>query len=363
MNPNPERHSPDRPARIAWLDYAKGFCIVLVVMLYATDMIERAAGREGWLRAVVSFAMPFRMPDFFLLSGLLLSRVIDRDWRTYLDRKVVHFAYFYALWLTILFAFEAPWMAAREGWPAVAGNYLWAYVHPYSMLWFIYLLPVFFVVTKLAARSSIALVWVAAAALQVAQLETGIKVLDKFAMYYVYFCTGFVLAPQVFRFADAVRAHRGKALAGLALWAGLDAALVAAGYAELPLVSLVLAFAGAAAVIATAALICDIPAFRPLGYCGRHSIVVYLAFLIPVTVSRKILVLTGWIDDVGWMSLVATLGGVVGALAMYWLARGTRLRFLFERPRWAWIAPRRGATSSAPKSARGSFAASAEPRR
>jgi hypothetical protein len=34
------------------------------------------------------------MPDFFLISGLFLVRVIDRDWRTYLDRKAVHLAYF-----------------------------------------------------------------------------------------------------------------------------------------------------------------------------------------------------------------------------------------------------------------------------
>jgi uncharacterized membrane protein YcfT len=47
---------------------------------------------------VVAFAKPFRMPDFFLISGLFLARVIDRDWRTYLDRKVVHFVYFYLLW-------------------------------------------------------------------------------------------------------------------------------------------------------------------------------------------------------------------------------------------------------------------------
>ena len=37
------------------------------------------------------------MPDFFLISGLFLSRAIDRDWHDYLDRKVWHFAYFYVL--------------------------------------------------------------------------------------------------------------------------------------------------------------------------------------------------------------------------------------------------------------------------
>ena len=62
---------------------------------------------------VVAFAKPFRMPDFFLISGLFLAVVIDRDWRTYLDRKVVHFAYFYVLWVTIQFGFKAPCFAAE----------------------------------------------------------------------------------------------------------------------------------------------------------------------------------------------------------------------------------------------------------
>ncbi len=328
------RHSTDNPGRIAWLDHAKGLCIILVVMLYATESAGNAAGREGWLHAVASFAQPFRMPDFFLLCGLLLARAIQRDWRKYLDRKVVHFAYFYLLWLTILFAFQSPWMAAKEGWTAVGAGYLKAYVHPSTMLWFIYLLPVFFVVTKLVHRVPVAIVWTIAAALQVAQLETGIKVLDKFAAYYVYFYSGFLLAPYVLRFAGAVSAHRGKALLGLALWGALDACLVFAGYAALPLLSLVLAFAGAGAVIAMAALACRIRVFQALCYCGRHSIVIYLAFYIPLVVTHKVLAKTEWVTDIGWQSLLATMGAILGALVLYWLVRGTRFRFLFERPAW-----------------------------
>ena len=73
---------------------------------------------------VVAFATPFRMPDFFLISGLFLARVIDRDWRTYLDRKVVHFAYFYLLWTAIQFAVKAPHFAGQVGWWGVLGLYL-----------------------------------------------------------------------------------------------------------------------------------------------------------------------------------------------------------------------------------------------
>src|SRR6201992_2444248 len=152
-------------ARIDWVDYAKGICIVMVVMMHSVLGVELAAGQTGFMHVVVAFAKPFRMPDFFLISGLFLSLVIDRDWRTYLDRKVVHFAYFYVLWVTIQFGFKAPGFAAESSWSHVATLYLESFIEPFGTLWFIYLLPVFFVVIKLTRNVSPILLWAAAAAL------------------------------------------------------------------------------------------------------------------------------------------------------------------------------------------------------
>src|SRR6187402_2233697 len=138
--------------RVDWVDYAKGFCIVMVVMMHSTLGVEAAAGAKSWMHALVAFAKPFRMPDFFLISGLFLARVIDRDWRTYIDRKVVHFAYFYLLWVTIQFAFKAPGFAAGHDLAYVGRMYALSFIEPFGTLWFIYLLPIFFVVTKLTQR-------------------------------------------------------------------------------------------------------------------------------------------------------------------------------------------------------------------
>src|SRR6201993_3483248 len=102
--------------RVDWVDYAKGICIVMVVMMHSVLGVEQAAGQTGFMHLVVMFAKPFRMPDFFLISGLFLPVVINRDWRTYLDRKVMHFAYFYVLWVTIQFGFKAPSLADEFGW-------------------------------------------------------------------------------------------------------------------------------------------------------------------------------------------------------------------------------------------------------
>src|SRR5690349_23413432 len=121
-------------------------------MMHSTLGVGAATGQTGWLHPVVAFTLPFRMPDFFLISGLFLAVVIDRDWRTYLDRKVVHFAYFYVLWMTIQFGFKAPGFAAENGWRYVGYLYLESFIEPFGTLWFIYLLPIFFVVTKLTRR-------------------------------------------------------------------------------------------------------------------------------------------------------------------------------------------------------------------
>ena len=56
--------------RVPWVDTAKGLCIILVVMMHATLGVGEAMGGEGFMHQIVAFARPFRMPDFFLVSGL-----------------------------------------------------------------------------------------------------------------------------------------------------------------------------------------------------------------------------------------------------------------------------------------------------
>src|SRR5207253_6694721 len=36
-------------ARVDWVDYAKGFCIIMVVMMHSTLGVEAAAGQQSWM--------------------------------------------------------------------------------------------------------------------------------------------------------------------------------------------------------------------------------------------------------------------------------------------------------------------------
>ena len=318
--------------RVDWVDYAKGFCIVFVVMMHSTLGAEAAAGREGWLHPVVAFALPFRMPDFFMISGLFLANVIDRPWRQYLDRKVVHFAYFYLLWMTIQFAFKAPLFAQEYDVAGVARFYLLSLIDPFGTLWFIYLLPVFFVFIKLTRRVPVAVIWVFGAALEIAHVKTGWMVPDEFAARFVYCYTGYILAKPIFALTARAQAKPLLGLAGLLAWGLLNGTLVYFHYEQMPFISLALGLVGAAAVVTASALMAMSDLFKPLRYCGRNSIVIYLAFFLPMAATRTALLKSGLIADVGTLAALVTVAGVIGALALFWLVRGTWARFLFERP-------------------------------
>jgi uncharacterized membrane protein YcfT len=335
------RPVPSAPGRIDWVDYAKGICIVMVVMMHSVLGVEAAAGQTGFMHLVVMFAKPFRMPDFFLISGLFLSVVIDRDWRTYLDRKVVHFAYFYLLWVTIQFGFKAPSFAAETSWTHAGFLYLESFIEPFGTLWFIYLLPVFFVVTKATRRMPPLPIWGVAALLEMAHIATGWTVIDEFCARFVYFYSGYLFADYVFALSDRARARPELALAGLALWALVNGSLVKFGFSEWPLISLALGLAGAGAIITIGTLLARAHWLTFLRFFGEHSIVIYLAFFLPMATTRTLLLKTGLIRDIGMISLVVTIVGVAGALAIWRIALGAGANFLFERPAAFWIAPKK----------------------
>lgn len=335
----------NQTGRVDWVDTGKGISIILVVAMHATLGVEAVAGATSWMGDVVAFAAPFRMAAFFLLAGLFLSRTIDAPWRETLDRKVLHFVYFYVLWLTIQFGFKAPEMSARQGAAATIEAYFLAYAQPFGTLWFIYLLPIFYVVTKLARRVSPVAVGMVAAALALQPLHTGALVIDAFASKFVFFFIGYAAHARVFSLAESARAMPSAAIIFVGLWAGMNAAMVALGWAAMPGVSLVLGLAGAGAVVAVAVLVGTSGIGALLNTCGRHSIVIYLAFFLPMATVRTGLLKSGLVADVGTIALIVTVLAIAVPLLVHRaIAITGRGRFLFERPDWARLPPHGPAT-------------------
>lgn len=337
---SPAQHSPrDRsPSRFAWVDIAKGICIAAVVCLYTFNTLHNIGVDPGWLTTWTAFAKPFRMPDFFLISGLFLSRVIDRPWRSYLDTKVLHYFYFIALWSIFIYLWNWGNLIPEMG--VLKSLKLFAYIiyRPEAMLWFIQTLALYFVVTRLLRFVPSALLLLFALWLRLSEYHTGIYPIDWFGEFYLFFLCGYVFANFWFAVADFALQRKVLAWGFLGAWVVFNQMLVASGATAFPVVLLATGMIGITAVVVLSSLINQFSWAQGFRYLGKNSIVVYLGFYLPLqwmgwwyaqaqtSINHHLL---------GAAMVVLSLGA---AVLLHVATRKTALRFLFERPDWARIA-------------------------
>jgi uncharacterized membrane protein YcfT len=323
--------------RYHWVDYAKGICILAVVSLYANSSAVFYFQTSGLTQYWVDFAKPFRMPDFFLISGLFLARAIDKPWRHYFDRKVFHYLYFFGLWTFISWCLmiakgelkESPVDSIKS---LISMLVLW----PHHQLWFILMLPLYFFATRLTKSIP---VWVMFPVLCLLQMfppyHFSIYTLNDFGERYVYFYAGYAFAPFFFSFAEKVKQAGLWVLLGILAWVTINSFLVFSGFAKHTPVLLVLGFAGALGVISLAVLLEKARIFNWVRYLGEHSIAIYLPFnwfmfAIAYLVASKF---NGGLAGV--YILVIMSGSILASIALYIVTKKiTTLSFLFVRPNW-----------------------------
>jgi uncharacterized membrane protein YcfT len=322
--------------RYDWVDYSKGICIIAVVCLYSTKFAHGISLDAGWMQYWADFARPFRMPDFFLLSGLFLHKVIDRSWSGYIDKKIVHYAYFFCLWTLISFAMLLI-LGEKQGTFLQIISDFWSMLSswPYKMLWFIQMLPAYFLFTRLVRRAPKWIVLGVAIGLQSYPIfHTGRIMIDEFWTRYVYFYIGYAFAPLFFLLAEQAQKHLALAAGAVFIWVLLNAVFVFNGWSEKPVISILLGIAGATAIITVGAILSRLKTASWISYLGKHSIVVYLVFYWPMRYCAWLLVpYIGSIDS-GLYVMVITIAGIVGAIFFYWFVKKTELLvWLFERPK------------------------------
>ncbi len=321
--------------RLNWVDTAKGVCIILVVALFTTQGYGALGSQGGWMNTVVNWAHPFLMPAFFFLSALFLNRTVFGPPKHYMDRKILHFVYFYVVWLVLqdvilnsALLFSAPRMFLAE---LVA-----ALIEPRDSLLLVYMLTVFHAVTWLFRRVPARKVITVAAILQIAfatgWVETGSIVLNEFCRWYVFFLSGFMGAPIVFEMAERVAGHAAQTWRVLLGWMIANAAFVGLHVAGLPLISLALGFAGVGAIIGFGLMLSRVKWLSMIGYAGRHCLIIYLTCAIPVTLMQYGLVSTGNIEGAGINALVTALVAIALSLGFHRLVSRTHLNVLYRRP-------------------------------
>lgn len=334
-------------ARIAWVDCARGWCILLVVLMHSTLGVGYAVGATGWLHAIVAFAKPFRMPDFFMVAGLFAAASIDGAWCRFFDRKVIHFAYFYGLWLLIELAVKSHDLGIATP-LAFVQEYVWHLIEPFSSMWFIQLLPVLYLATRLCRflpvpivlSSAIVLHFVAAAVpgggiYAMESHLTGFTTINSFLLFWIYFLTGHYFKRYLFSLSDFAASHAVLIILMLGAWTGFQALATHFHWPDIYGLDLPFGLLGAGAVIVLASLLGELQFMSWLGVLGRNSLVIYICFFLPMASTRTAVLSLMPNADLGLLTLIVTFAGVVGPLILQRLARCWGITFFFDRPAWA----------------------------
>ncbi len=328
--------------RFAWVDYAKGICIVAVVMLYATGETKEVFKSVGWIQYWVDFAKPFRMPDFFLISGLFLSRVIEKPLRHYLDRKVIHYVYFYLLWSFLCFLLRLATGELHESGVELLKSFIsMLVIWPFHQMWFILMLPVFFLAVRVTRKIPWWIIFPVACLINIfPPTHIGKSIIDDFGQRFVFFYAGYAFAPLFFSFADKVSKHFILSLLGLLVWIGVNSYLVFNGYSQHLAVALILGFAGACAVISVAALLQLVRGFEWLRYLGEHSIVIYLPFYWLMVLSSVCFVAVFPHPNLDVFTFTITITSILGSVVAFWLFRyRIPMTWFYTRPECFKLSP------------------------
>lgn len=76
-----------------------------------------------------------------------------------------------------------------------------------------------------------------------------------------------------------------------------------------------------------------------LRWLGEHSLVVYVAFTLPMSIFRGLAIWSGLLTETGPLSFAVLIVAITSPVVLYLIIRRVGFGdFLFARPRWARIA-------------------------
>lgn len=333
--------------RIAWLDAAKGIGIVLVVVGHALGgLIDSPIGadvdpfRLGFLGIYT-----FHMPLFFLLSGLMVERRIERGPRSFLKSLLPTIVWPYFLWSTLQLAviFSIGSLANRPVdniLPAIL-SLPWQTV---SQFWFLYALfwlhvLAVMLVPKVGREGFVLLALAAKACVLIVPMPFPMRLVANHSFFYaigVWLAVG-GLETLIARHSTLVRAIILPLIASAAIAATIvaaphyasDTSILSASSPEIANVAwrfpaMSAAILGVAAVIGVSMLgaVSGLKTFR---YLGRRTMPIFLTHILFVAGARIVLIRLGLADQL-W-ALLATLivVGIAGPLMVDLAASRLRL--------------------------------------
>ena len=283
--PPPSTEPFARALHITWVDTAKGFGIILVVLAHALRGL--VSSEIITVTPIVQFVddwiYAFHMPLFFFLSGLFLFRSTAKPWLEFAYDKVQRIAYPYFVWSVITLTFKTALQNVVNH-PISLSDFLKLFYQPIDQFWFLYALFILLIVSSATLKLGVRpwAIFVSGILLYPGLLPVSsvLGILNMARLMAVHFALGVFIGSE-----QHIRMISGTPVRWLAasVTAGLMVSSLA-GWTELPyrhaiLPACMFAVSEIIAVVALA-LLTDKAKLGAIRFLGRYSLEIYLVHTI-----------------------------------------------------------------------------------
>ena len=330
---------PTQSSRFGWIDYAKGIAIILVVYRHVDFGLKRnGMAVTEWILNLNDMFYSFRMPLFFILSGLFFQKSLaKKSTKGFVLQKVNTLLYPYILWsiiqLTLQLIFHDMVNAQR-----MPSDYLNILLQPRAndQLWYLFALfnvTILYLILSIVFRHNHYLHFITAFVfLALAPFANSISGLYDVMVHYIFFCIGNVLATSCFNNKVQAKLSSGKALLLLfPVFVLFQYYFLYHQHMNLFLFA-VIAVTGSLFTIMLSFFLDKHQLLSFLKVIGNNSLYIYVLHVPIIALFRYFIFMHYTINNPIWMVIILIIIGIFSSMVVYRICQLLGLQFLFTGP-------------------------------
>jgi uncharacterized membrane protein YcfT len=285
--------------------------------------------------------LSFRMPLFFLLSGIFFRKSVEKRSRGgYLVHKSKTILYPYLLWSFIITSLQII-LSSYSNTQAELINYLHIFIQPWGHWWFLYALfnvSALYLLMHLLGRGAKGLLLGIGLALYfTAPYLQGYSVLQDIFSLFVFFALGDLMAKGLLSTSATPLLQSGKLMICLGIGAIIGEGILFQqlwGKSQALLLLVALLGSGFTILLSYRLALWQHPYLRFIRTVGQHSLYIYLLHA-PVGAAVRALFLQGAGINTYWIIMLFALpAGIFLPIFIYRFCLKLGLQFLFAPPQW-----------------------------
>ena len=326
-------------SRLEWIDYAKGIAITMIVYRHLnTGLWDAGVSMDPLFYDLsVQIGLTFRMPLYFLLSGIFFYRSYSkRGLKGYTIHKFNTIMYPYFIWSIILMLIQMSLQGYVNAQFDSITDFLIIFYSPWGHWWFLYVLFVVSVLyMMLFALFKGSHIWLALIGLALYSLNywiTDYYLIDNILELFIYFVIGDVIAKiatNVDQYPFLFKRHIIIPAVTLTI---IGEYLLFMYWRDDPLAKLVFATLGSLTVSALCVLLSRLKlrAGLVLRLIGQHSLYIYLLHALTSAGVRVILFKIMGIENLIILEVMGFFAGLIGPILLYRVINYFGGIFLFQ---------------------------------